>query len=265
MEDSKPDEEEGVRAVDLIHPEILSKDTLIDILTQRLVLKHHHGDESLDKAHLVEMFYKAVTPKPQRKYRLNRRGRVMTKAQIRRAKLRAKTTGQQDLQMNMGLKRSASPTEPRLKPPINCVNFQRKTIKLGSSPKSAAASSETNTAADRLKPPPASVKLSKVSTTTDSSNGSSKLKAEPVTLTTNPGKKGTAIKLVRSPPTSPTSPTANTGVVKVSSPTSIKVQTSETETTEQVTEKRKSTDDTEVSSEQDLNKKKFKPSKITWP
>ncbi|CAH1227312.1 Hypp157 [Branchiostoma lanceolatum] len=265
MADQKQDEEEGVRAVDLIHPEILSKDTLIDILTERLVLKNHHGNPSLDKAQLVEMFYKAVTPKPQRKYRLNRRGRIMTKAQIRRAKLRAKKTGQQDEQVNMGLKRSASPTEPRLKPPINCVNFQRKTIKLGSSPKSVAAPSEINTAADRLKPPPTSVNPSKVPTTTNSSNGSSKLKPEPVTLTTDPDKKSTAIKLVRSPPTSPTSPIANTGIVKVSSPTSTEPQTSAIESTEQVTEKRKSTDDTEVSSEQDLNQKKFKPSKITWP
>ncbi|XP_078698673.1 uncharacterized protein LOC144926083 [Branchiostoma floridae x Branchiostoma belcheri] len=262
MEDQKPEEDEGVRAVDLIHPEILSKDTLIDILTERLVLKHHHGNQSLDKAQLVEMFYKAVTPKPQRKYRLNRRGRIMTKAQIRRAKLRAKKTGQQEEQKNMGLKRSASPTEPRLKPPINCVNFQRKTIKLGSSPKSVSAPSETNTAADRLKPPPTSEKLSKVATTNSSNGSSSKSKPEPIIFTTNPEKKTTPIKLVRSPPTSPI---ANTVVVKVSSPTSVKPQASSTETTEQVTEKRKSTGDTEVSSEQDHNKKKFKPSKITWP
>ena len=40
----------------------------------------------MDKTQLVDLFYKTVIPMPQRKYRMNRRGKMMTKHQILMAK-----------------------------------------------------------------------------------------------------------------------------------------------------------------------------------
>ena len=40
----------------------------------------------MDKNELVSIFYKTVVPMPQRKYRMNRRGKMMTKHQIIMAK-----------------------------------------------------------------------------------------------------------------------------------------------------------------------------------
>lgn len=48
--------------------------------------------ETTTKADLLELYYQFIIPRPQRKYRLNRRGREMTKKQVLRAKKR-KITG----------------------------------------------------------------------------------------------------------------------------------------------------------------------------
>ena len=40
----------------------------------------------MKKEQLVNLFYKTVVPMPQRKYRLNRKGKIMTKRQILLAK-----------------------------------------------------------------------------------------------------------------------------------------------------------------------------------
>ncbi|CAH1800109.1 unnamed protein product [Owenia fusiformis] len=79
------DDEKSDRAkIDLLHPEILSKDGLIVLLQEKNVPLV--DPESLNKEALVDMYYKSILPLPQRKHRLNRRGREITKRQILTAK-----------------------------------------------------------------------------------------------------------------------------------------------------------------------------------
>ena len=61
------------------------------ILTKRLNIKAEELHK-LDKDELVELYYTHISPLPQRKYRLNRRGREMTKKQIIQAKKRKPIT-----------------------------------------------------------------------------------------------------------------------------------------------------------------------------
>ncbi|XP_033739652.1 ashwin-like [Pecten maximus] len=129
---------------DWLYPELLSKDGLLDILRQRYV--NHPDIERLEKDDLVELYYKYVIPLPQRKYRMNRRGREMTKKQILLAKKRkimapdetepAKKRQHEDSTTNSRFITSfndPSKAENRLKPPPSCIDFKKKTIKLGSS------------------------------------------------------------------------------------------------------------------------------------
>ncbi|XP_074627308.1 uncharacterized protein LOC141885303 [Acropora palmata] len=61
---------------ELDHPEILSKERLIDILRERCI--HFEDLLNLEKSDLVELFYKHVTPKPQRPQQLRRARRKST-------------------------------------------------------------------------------------------------------------------------------------------------------------------------------------------
>lgn len=61
---------------ELDHPEILSKVRLIDILRERCM--HFEDLLNLEKSDLVELFYKHVTPKPQRPQQLRRARRKST-------------------------------------------------------------------------------------------------------------------------------------------------------------------------------------------
>lgn len=57
---------------------------------QRFVKLPNDVDNML-KEDLLQLYYKFILPKPQRKYRLNRRGREMTKKQIIQARKRKNT------------------------------------------------------------------------------------------------------------------------------------------------------------------------------
>ncbi|XP_060068363.1 ashwin-like [Ylistrum balloti] len=132
---------------DWLYPELMAKEGLLDILRQRYV--SHPDIERLEKEELVELYYKYVIPLPQRKYRMNRRGREMTRKQILLAKKRkitapddtepVKKKQYEDSTVNSRLISSFNDPSKgeRLKPPPSCIDFNKKTIKLGSGPKSS--------------------------------------------------------------------------------------------------------------------------------
>ncbi|KAK3098529.1 hypothetical protein FSP39_020367 [Pinctada imbricata] len=120
--------------------------------------------EHLPKEELVELYYKYVIPLPQRKYRMNRRGREMTKKQIVIAKKRklfqkddseplAKKSHMEEQNSSRLLTSFSDPSGSvgnRLKPPPSCIDHAKKTIKLSAktnnSPlkKSETGGSDTN-------------------------------------------------------------------------------------------------------------------------
>ncbi|KAJ8314469.1 hypothetical protein KUTeg_006619, partial [Tegillarca granosa] len=126
--------------------------------------------ESKDKEYLIELFYRYVIPKPQRKYRLNRRGKLMTKKQIIMAKKRKitspdegeppekKSTGDGNNSRFMSSFKDPS-SHDRLKPPPSCINFERKKIKLSSSTSSSKPNGETHKVTNEITSSIKSVKL----------------------------------------------------------------------------------------------------------
>lgn len=55
---------------ELHHPEVLSRERLLEILCERSL--HHEDLVNLEKGDLVQLFYKYVTPLPQRLHQLRR-------------------------------------------------------------------------------------------------------------------------------------------------------------------------------------------------
>ncbi|XP_022107219.1 mucin-5AC-like [Acanthaster planci] len=154
------DEPEAV-VVDILHPEILSREDLADLLSQR----HIKLDRpNATKEDLLEIFHRTITPLPQRAPRANRRGR--TTAQVHRKLLQAKrrlqansdqgskvtmTVGfsksqrnQQSPGLNSSSSSSSSPGTSRLKPPPVVTSKQR-TLKLPSSKTSSWPSGSSST------------------------------------------------------------------------------------------------------------------------
>ncbi|XP_069102861.1 ashwin-like [Argopecten irradians] len=147
---AKEHDAERKQQFDWLYPELLSKEGLLDILRQRYV--SHPDIETLEKDDLVELYYKYVIPLPQRKYRMNRRGREMTRKQILLAKKRKimapdetePTEKKQHVDSSINSRFITSLNDPskaenRLKPPPSCIDFKRKTIKLGSTSKPSQA------------------------------------------------------------------------------------------------------------------------------
>lgn len=93
----------------------------------------------------MELYYSYVLPLPQRKYRLNRRGKEMTKKQIVMAKKRKLSTTDSSeppkkklsADSNSRLLSSFNITSPgeRLKPPPSCIDYSKKKISLSSKSK----------------------------------------------------------------------------------------------------------------------------------
>ena len=64
--------------IDLNHPEVLSRETLVEILVERRLPLEEVQD--LEKHALVELFYKFVAPLPQRLHQLRRSKRCAPKS-----------------------------------------------------------------------------------------------------------------------------------------------------------------------------------------
>ncbi|ESO93253.1 hypothetical protein LOTGIDRAFT_232703 [Lottia gigantea] len=125
----------------LLYPELLTEDGLRLLFRQRYI--EEKGIENYDKEDLLKLYYKYFLPLPQRKYRSNRHGREMTKKQVLLAKKRKLNGSEEEIpikkrrstgsQLITPLDKSSS-TSTRLKPPPTCIDFNKKVIKLSSSP-----------------------------------------------------------------------------------------------------------------------------------
>nr|CAD7456422.1 unnamed protein product [Timema tahoe] len=95
--------------------------------------------ERMSKDELVQMFHKFAVPLPQRQYRDNRRGKLLTRMRIklerkRRPVEQPDTSSLVSVGFNVtsSSRQNSSTTQDRLKPPPVAINFERKKIRLNS-------------------------------------------------------------------------------------------------------------------------------------
>ncbi|GLH07152.1 Uncharacterized protein GBIM_12681 [Gryllus bimaculatus] len=119
-----------------LQPHLLTKASLIHVLEQKCMnLKHL---QVMRKDNLVELFQRIALPLPQRKYRQNRRGKLMTKLQKKReGHMKKPQETHSGVSIGFGEASSAQPRVglgigDRLKPPPDAVNFERRKIRLTS-------------------------------------------------------------------------------------------------------------------------------------
>nr|XP_006815116.1 PREDICTED: ashwin-like [Saccoglossus kowalevskii] len=188
-----------VDAVDLLHPETLSKSTIVKLLRQRSVRIDHPGE--MTKEDLVEIFYRTVLPLPQRQFRDNRWGKMMAKLRPKKRKVNdvekyLKNVGPSPAKRKAfghsgGLITSAdvrtSPSEMRLKPPPVVINKNKTVVKLNPSKIVSNPSSSITPEVVKLNKTKISSKTTKsdssefsstnTNSESDSSTGSSKCKS----------------------------------------------------------------------------------------
>lgn len=129
--------------MDLCHPELLSLSTVLSLLKQ--IGFSDPNIQKLDRTELLNLYYKTVLPLPQREYRSNRRGKYLAKKQFSLLKQENPSQEEKFSKNISNNKLDSQPTKlqclvnspkllisesPRLKPPPNVINFERKTIKL---------------------------------------------------------------------------------------------------------------------------------------
>nr|CAD7586601.1 unnamed protein product [Timema genevievae] len=95
--------------------------------------------ERMSKDELVQMFHKFAVPLPQRQYRDNRRGKLLTRMRIklerkRRPVEQPDTSSLVSVGFNVtsSSRQNSSTMQDRLKPPPVAINFERKKIRLNS-------------------------------------------------------------------------------------------------------------------------------------
>ncbi|XP_076444762.1 ashwin-like [Babylonia areolata] len=187
--------------VDCMFPELLSKEGLLEILSQRFV-KLPDDLTSTSRDDLLELYYQFIIPRPQRKYRQNRRGRDMLRKQVLQNKKR-RITGP-DTSAPPVKKAMPEPSRQltsfeghtagnRLKPPPSCVNFDKKVIKLGGSrpsgeshSPSAGQNNVSDSSASTTTPPsPRIIKLNRTSSGDAKSPTDKSPTSAPQTVTLN--------------------------------------------------------------------------------
>lgn len=120
----------------LLQPELLSETALKQILELRCMKLQNMN--SMSKAQLVEIFYRVAAPLPQRNYKDNRRGRLLTKMRRKQERSREKIeTIEKKSSITYGFNEASTSHEhgshstgDRLKPPPDTKNFEHKKIKL---------------------------------------------------------------------------------------------------------------------------------------
>ncbi|XP_069689831.1 ashwin-like [Periplaneta americana] len=123
----------------LFQPELLNETLLRQILEQRCVKLQSMN--TMTKAQLVEIFYRVAVPLPQRIYKENRRGKLLTKMRGKQERSSRKSEPiDKKSNITYGLSEASTSrdhgshnTGDRLKPPPDAINFERKKIKLNSS------------------------------------------------------------------------------------------------------------------------------------
>ncbi|XP_076304792.1 uncharacterized protein LOC143222313 isoform X2 [Tachypleus tridentatus] len=136
MEESTGSTKDKCIYVDLQQPEILPIDILKEIFRKRNI----SHEKLVDKASLIDLFYKTVIPLPQRHFADTVRGRILTKKQSILAKKRKfeedTIQGQEkkikgpDINMtreNISSVQKSSCLSSE-KPQLSCVNFEKKKI-----------------------------------------------------------------------------------------------------------------------------------------
>ncbi|KAJ9591940.1 hypothetical protein L9F63_001542, partial [Diploptera punctata] len=101
---------------------------------------------NMSKEQLVELFHRIAVPLPQRNYKDNRRGKLLTKLRRKQERIIQKAETMQEksnvtygfsessnsLQQTSCISFNSHRTGDRLKPPPDSINFERKTIRLNS-------------------------------------------------------------------------------------------------------------------------------------
>ncbi|KAL3882943.1 hypothetical protein ACJMK2_029245 [Sinanodonta woodiana] len=251
---------------DLLYPEILSHSDIVNILKQRCIKVD--GLEKLEKHKLVELFYEYILPLPQRKYRLNRRGRLMTKNQIQLAKKRKLSSSTTQDEGEPVLKKKSSgllnsfalgySNSECIKVPETCINMERKTIKLSSSKKDISTTSLSSS-------------VSKIVLTSDSSKNETeetkerKKTIKPVSISESDTKANKTINFINKHLTSSNAVKGKCKLeernhVSEKSPSTVESVTKMDTSTSVVCSKNQEKEDDNSSP-----KKKFRMSKISWP
>ncbi|KAK3582037.1 hypothetical protein CHS0354_025643 [Potamilus streckersoni] len=253
---------------DLLYPEILSHSDIVNLFKQRCIKVD--GLEKLEKHKLVELFYRYILPLPQRKYRLNRRGRLMTKNQIQLAKKRklSSTTTQDEGEPVLKKKSSGllnsfdlgSSSSERIKNPVTCINMERKTIKLGSSKRDLSKTSLSSSVSN--------IKLTSDSSKKETEDTKERKKTiKPVSISDS-DTKANLDKTISNINKHLSSSTTGKGKCKTEernhvsekSPSSVESETKMDTSPAVLCNKNQETEDAKSSP-----KKKFKMSKISWP
>ncbi|XP_071955314.1 ashwin-like [Antedon mediterranea] len=157
----------------LLNPENLSKQSLISILKQRMVVI---DDENVTKEALLDLFHRTVLPRPQREMRNNRVGRMLKSRQKQVISLAPKPIEEHNLLTVKGSSRpvSSSPTagglvmstnvasKPgfRLKPPPIVLNKKNRIAKLKNPSEEKQGNKKQNGKVIKLKSPPSTSSLS---------------------------------------------------------------------------------------------------------
>ncbi|XP_069170210.1 uncharacterized protein [Procambarus clarkii] len=130
-------EQPQLSQISYLQPEILPVEVMLDVLKKRGIKSANL--HQAERAHIITLFHKYVSPKHQREYRDNRRGKILTKM---RRKLE-KDSGEEDwkklvmeskdrssLISSTNVVLGDSAARERLKPPPSTINSDRKKIKL---------------------------------------------------------------------------------------------------------------------------------------
>ncbi|XP_071531091.1 uncharacterized protein [Panulirus ornatus] len=140
--------EEKQNEVSYLQPEILPVQVMVDVLKERGMKSATL--QQVDRAQIIAMFYKHVSPKHQRDYRDNRRGKILKKIRQRReiktkdedwkklvVESKDKVESKDRPLVSTDAALSSSAGKERLKPPPSCINSERKKIKLRGSAKTS--------------------------------------------------------------------------------------------------------------------------------
>ncbi|KAK3870493.1 hypothetical protein Pcinc_024285 [Petrolisthes cinctipes] len=144
-------EEEKESPISYLQPEILPIEVMKDLLREKGLSTTLL--EETDKTEIVQLFYKHVSPKFQRDYRNNRRGKLLKRMRERKEKkvddyswkkMVVESTGKvPTLSSSSSVSLENTPGAERLKPPTSCIDPSRKTIKLGGSTKTTTSAAST--------------------------------------------------------------------------------------------------------------------------
>ncbi|KAK4292970.1 hypothetical protein Pmani_034293 [Petrolisthes manimaculis] len=139
-------EDEKESSISYLQPEILPIEVMKDLLREKGLSTTLL--EKTDKTEVIQLFYKHVSPKFQRDYRNNRRGKLLKRMRERKEKkvddcswkkMVVESTGKAPSLSSSSVSLENTPGAERLKPPPSCIDPSRKTIKLGGSTKTATS------------------------------------------------------------------------------------------------------------------------------